>query len=128
MKRTLGFFGAGKMAEGIVQAVAASGTFELGSVVMAETCQPRAEEMAKRYGVKTSPSVQEVARLADVIFLAVRPQDVAAVAEQVPVQYYKSRNGQHNEQDVLHHVLADRQGKPGAQEGSGKGCRQSGKS
>lgn len=83
MKRTLGFFGAGKMAEGIVQAVATSGTFELGSVVMAETYQPRAEEMAKRYGVKTSPSVQEVARLADVIFLAVRPQDVAAVAEQV---------------------------------------------
>ena len=83
MKRTLGFFGAGKMAEGIVQAVAASGTFEPGSVMMAELCAPRAKEMAKRYGVATTPLAQEVARAAGAIFLAVRPQDVAALAEQV---------------------------------------------
>ena len=55
MKRKLGFFGAGKMAEGIVQAVAAVGTMPLGSIVMAETFPARAAEMAKRYGVQTTP-------------------------------------------------------------------------
>ena len=83
MKRRLGFFGAGKMAEGIVQAVAAVGTMPLGSVVMAETFPARAAEMAKRYGVQTTPDAAAVVKAADAIFLAVKPQDVAALAAQV---------------------------------------------
>ena len=83
MKKKLGFFGAGKMAEGIVQAVAAAGTYNLEEIVMAESYQPRAKEMAKRYRVKTSPNVEQAAEEADAIFLSVKPQDVAAVAERV---------------------------------------------
>lgn len=83
MKRKLGFFGAGKMAEGIVQAVAAAGTFALDDVVMAETYPPRAKEMAKRYGVQVTPDAAEVVKAAGAIFLAVKPQDVAALAEQL---------------------------------------------
>ena len=83
MKKKLGFFGAGKMAEGIVQAVAAAGTYNLEEIVMAESYQPRAKEMAKRYRVKTSPDVERAAEEADAIFLSVKPQDVAAVAERV---------------------------------------------
>ena len=83
MKRTLGFFGAGKMAEGIVQAVSIAGSFALKDVVMAETYPPRAKEMAERYGVKVTPDAQDVVRGASAIFLAVKPQDVAALAAQV---------------------------------------------
>ena len=83
MKRKLGFFGAGKMAEGIVQAIAAVGTMPLGSVVMAETFPARAAEMSKRYGVQTTPDAAAVVKAADAIFLAVKPQDVAALAAQV---------------------------------------------
>ena len=83
MKSKLGFFGAGKMAEGIVQAVAAVGTMPLGSVVMAETFPARSAEMAKRYGVQTTPDAAAVVKAADAIFLAVKPQDVAALAAQV---------------------------------------------
>ncbi len=83
MKTTLGFFGAGKMAEGIVQAVAAAGTFDLKKIVMAETHPPRAREMAKRYGVKTVSDAAFVATNANAIFLSVKPQDVAALAERV---------------------------------------------
>jgi pyrroline-5-carboxylate reductase len=83
MKKKLGFFGAGKMAEGIVQAVAATGNYDLKDVVMAESYQPRAKEMAKRYRVKTVPDVEQAAKETDAIFLSVKPQDVAAVAERV---------------------------------------------
>ena len=83
MKRTLGFFGAGKMAEGIVQAVAAAGAFAMEDVVMAETNPQRAREMSKRYGVKVVPDAAEVAKKAQAVFLAVRPQDVAGLAAQV---------------------------------------------
>ena len=83
MKKIIGFYGAGKMAEGIVQAVAAAGSYDLKEVVMAESYQPRAKEMAKRYRVKTVSDVEQAAKEADAIFLSVKPQDVAAVAERV---------------------------------------------
>ena len=83
MKKTIGFFGAGKMAEGIVQAVAAAGSFDLKDVVMAESHPPRAKEMSKRYRVKTVADVEQAAKDADAIFLSVKPQDVAAVAARV---------------------------------------------
>ena len=83
MKKTIGFFGAGKMAEGIVQAVAAAGSFDLKDIVMAESHPPRAKEMSKRYRVKTVADVEQAAKEADAIFLSVKPQDVAAVAARV---------------------------------------------
>ena len=83
MKRMLGFFGAGKMAEGIVQAVKAAGTFTGDCIVMAEKSPQRAREMAKRYGVNVTPAATDVASKAGAVFLAVRPQDVAELAAQV---------------------------------------------
>ena len=58
MKKTIGFFGAGKTAEGIVQAIAATGGYDLKDIVMAETYPPRAREMSKRYRVKTVSDVE----------------------------------------------------------------------
>ena len=83
MKKKIGFFGAGKMAEGIVQALAACDGCALDDVVMAESCPSRAQEMAERYCVKMVLDVEQVAEEADAIFLSVKPQDVAAVAERV---------------------------------------------
>jgi pyrroline-5-carboxylate reductase len=71
------------MAEGIVQAVATAGNFNLEDIVMAESYKPRAKEMAKRYRVRTVEAVEHAAEEADAIFLSVKPQDVAAVAERV---------------------------------------------
>ncbi len=83
MKTTLGFFGAGKMAEGILAAAACQPGFDPQTVLMAEKIPARAKELAKRYHVRTTPDAREVARAARVIFLAVRPQDVEAVAAEV---------------------------------------------
>ena len=77
MKR-IGFFGAGKMAEGILSAIPAK-----RKVLMAETRAERAAELKAKYGVATTPDVAEVARKCDFVFLAVRPQDVDAVALRV---------------------------------------------
>ena len=74
----IGFFGAGRMAEGILSAIP-----DRGSVVMAERLADRAAELRRAYGVAVTDDVKEVARRAKLIFLAVRPQDVAAVAADV---------------------------------------------
>lgn len=74
----IGFFGAGKMAEGILSAIQ-----DKRSVIMAEKVPARAKELARKYGVKTTDDLKEVVVRADLVFLAVRPQDVATVAAEV---------------------------------------------
>lgn len=74
----IGFFGAGKMAEGVLSAMPST-----RGVLMAEKCAARAADLRERLGVKVVSDVKEVAKKAELIFLAVRPQDVDAVAEEV---------------------------------------------
>ncbi|MBR4652416.1 MAG: pyrroline-5-carboxylate reductase [Kiritimatiellae bacterium] len=83
MKTTLGFWGAGKMAEGILAAASLVKGFTPQSVLMAEKLPERAKEMARRYKVRTTDDVRAVAKSASMIFLAVKPQDVAALAAEV---------------------------------------------
>jgi len=79
MKTSFGFFGAGKMAEGILAAAVKAGV-DPQTVLMAERVETRAREMARRHKVRTTPDAAEVARSAKIIFLAVRPQDAAELA------------------------------------------------
>ena len=76
--KKIGFFGAGKMAEGILCAIA-----DKKSVVMAEKSPERSQYLENKYGVKVVTDVKEVAQSCDLIFLAVRPQDVESVAVEV---------------------------------------------
>ena len=77
-KFKLGFFGAGKMAEGILSAIS-----DKRGVIMAEKIADRAVELEKKYSVKTVSDLKEVAKSAAIVFLAVKPQDVDAVAAEV---------------------------------------------
>ena len=63
---TIGFLGAGKMAEGILSAIE-----DRKGVVMAEKVAERAAEMSRKYGVATTGDVREVAKKAKFFFLAV---------------------------------------------------------
>ncbi len=74
----IGFFGAGKMAEGILSAIA-----DKSEVIMAEHVDKRARELERRYHVQTTDDVAVVAKKAKFIFLAVRPSDVNVVAADV---------------------------------------------
>ena len=74
----IGFFGAGKMAEGILSAIE-----DKKGVVMAEKVAERAADLTRKYGVATTADVKEVAKKAKFVFLAVRPQDVDALAAEV---------------------------------------------
>jgi len=74
----IGFFGAGKMAEGILSAMP-----KPKGVIMAEKVAERRAELKAKYGVAVVEDVKTVAKKADLVFLAVRPQDVDAVAAEV---------------------------------------------
>ena len=61
----IGFFGAGKMAEGILSAMS-----DRSSVIVSDVNPARLAEIAKTYGVAATGDVREVAKSAALIFLA----------------------------------------------------------
>ena len=78
----IGFIGAGKMAEGILQAMI-SEAVRPDDILMAERNSERAKEMSDRYGVTVLEDANLVTRRTSLIFLAVRPQDVQSVADTI---------------------------------------------
>lgn len=74
----IGFFGAGKMAEGILSVME-----DRSAVVVSDKNADRLGEIAAKYSVAAASGVAEVAKKAKLLVLAVRPQDVADVAKEV---------------------------------------------
>lgn len=73
------------MAEGILSALLAEGARAAmpREILVAERVVERAEYLRDKHGVGVTQSVREVAQSCEVVFLAVRPQDVAPVAEEL---------------------------------------------
>lgn len=78
MKYKIGFIGAGKMAEGILSAIK-----NKRSVIMAEKQDDRIDYLKNRYKVKVVKDIQEVVQNSQYVFIAVKPQDIEALREQV---------------------------------------------
>ena len=72
------------MAEGILSAILTNGVVENTlDIIIGEKLASRGEYLATKYSVKITNGLDLVAKNCDFIFLAVRPQDVDAVAAEV---------------------------------------------
>jgi pyrroline-5-carboxylate reductase len=74
---TIALLGVGKLGEALLSGLLRSGR-PAGSMLAAERYAERATEIAERYGVLT-PTPEEAAGSADVLLLAVKPQDMRAL-------------------------------------------------
>lgn len=74
--------GGGVMGEAIVAAVLSAGV-DLDDVAVSEPSAARATELAQRYGVRAADGNAKLARRADVVVLAVKPADMAAVLAEI---------------------------------------------
>ncbi len=80
---TVGFIGTGNMAEALIRGLVKAGVAGKEQVVSSEPREERRAEMAERYGVRTVPDNIEVARQAEILVLAVKPQVMARVLEEI---------------------------------------------
>jgi pyrroline-5-carboxylate reductase len=78
---TIALLGVGKLGEALLSGLLRSGT-PAASMLAAERHADRADEIAQRYGVAT-PSPEEATAQADVVLLAVKPQDMRALLTDV---------------------------------------------
>lgn len=76
----IGFIGGGNMAEAIIRGVVKEGRRD---IIVSEPIDERRSYLQKCYGVKTTPSNKEVVNLSEIIVIAVKPQNIKEVLEEI---------------------------------------------
>ncbi|HWD93979.1 MAG TPA: pyrroline-5-carboxylate reductase [Verrucomicrobiae bacterium] len=82
-KLTIGFLGAGKMATALARGFIRAGLATPKQVIASDVNESARMAFAKETGAKTTASNPEVAKFADVLILAVKPDQVAGVLSEI---------------------------------------------
>lgn len=80
---TIGFVGTGNMGEALIRGLLTVGVAEASQVVGSDPRPERRDELAERYGIRTTGDNLEVARGSDILVLAVKPQVMERVLEEI---------------------------------------------
>ena len=79
--KKIGFIGGGAMCEALVGGLLAKGMLKPSQVTVCDVVKERLQVLKERYGIHIADSSQSVAASADILFLTVKPQVMAAVLE-----------------------------------------------
>ena len=83
MSFSVGFIGAGVMAETMIAGVLEQGVLPPDSVFVADPNVSRRTQLVERFGVRATDSNLEVARSVDLLVLSVKPQSLAGVLREL---------------------------------------------
>ncbi|MBI5586878.1 MAG: pyrroline-5-carboxylate reductase [Deltaproteobacteria bacterium] len=83
IKKSIGFLGAGNLAEALIKGLLASGKFSPARISASDRISERISRLAETYEIKVYASNCEAARNADIIFLTVKPNDVRGVLKEI---------------------------------------------
>ena len=75
----IGFIGGGTMGEALIKSIIARGIAAPSDITVSDISEKRRDILKKSYGVNTTASNAEAAKKAEVVVLAVKPQDVPTV-------------------------------------------------
>jgi pyrroline-5-carboxylate reductase len=75
-----GFIGGGNMAEALIKGMTANG---IKDIFVSEPREERRHELQQNYGIKTTQSSKEVVSDCDIIILAVKPQNIKEVLDEI---------------------------------------------
>ena len=82
-EKKIGFLGAGNMAEALIRGLLKTGLVPPEAVFASDVRLDRLEELGKLYGIHTLSDNPLLVKRADIVILAVKPQVIRAVAEEV---------------------------------------------
>ncbi len=77
----LAFVGGGVMGEAIVAGLLARGVASASDITVAELVAPRRDHLTSTHGIRVTPEAREAAGGADVVVLAVKPQEFASAVQ-----------------------------------------------
>ena len=81
--KTLGFIGVGNMAGAMIGGLLRSGQAQPSDIIGSCKTRGGAERAAQRFGIEVTNDNREVARNCRILFLAVKPQFLDAVLDQI---------------------------------------------
>ena len=82
MKKTISFIGCGKMGEAILRGLISKGYIKKGLIFVSDKSASRLKAIKNKYGVNIRHSNIDACAMADIVILAVKPQDMEAVLTQ----------------------------------------------
>src|SRR5579884_2994829 len=80
---SLGLIGGGNMAEALIKGLLAAGVVKPHQVIASDVRADRLKELTARFGVRTTTENIAVAKESDVIILAIKPQIMSAVLQEI---------------------------------------------
>ena len=83
MNRRICVLGAGKAGEALVAGLLSSGWAEQGDVVATARRQERIDELRERYGIETTLANADAVAGAEVVVIAVKPQDIETLLAEI---------------------------------------------
>jgi len=82
-RKKLGFIGGGNMGEALVRGVLNAGIIDSARIIVSDISEERRKYLADEYAIALSTSNKDITTQADVIILAVKPQNMAEVLEDI---------------------------------------------
>ena len=82
LKETIGFIGAGNMATALISGLINSDQ-NASKIIVSSPEQEHLEKLSKDFGIKTTSNNLEVIDIADIVILAVKPNIVQAVIDEI---------------------------------------------
>lgn len=83
MNKRIGFIGAGKMAQAMIEGILKSKMISKENIIASAKTEGTIEKIKTRYQILTTNHNQEVARFADILFLAVKPEQHVMVIDEI---------------------------------------------
>lgn len=90
-KKTIGFLGAGNLAEALIKGLIASGSVKAGQITAADRISERLVHLAETYEIKVFNQSREVAERSDIVFVTVKPNDVAGLLNEIATALGKGK-------------------------------------
>ena len=83
LAKTVAFMGGGNMAEALVKGIVDSGLVAPGRLIATDVRPERRAYLARTYRIKTLERNSEAVRAADIIFIAVKPQQIEVLLREI---------------------------------------------
>ncbi|QEK12900.1 pyrroline-5-carboxylate reductase [Crassaminicella thermophila] len=83
MSKTIGFIGCGNMGQAMIGGIIQANIFSSENILVGDVNEKSLEKAAEKYGIKTTTDNNEVAKIADILILSVKPNLYPVVIKQI---------------------------------------------
>lgn len=86
VNQNIGFIGAGKMGSALIEGILKAGIVKPENIGASDVYEPFLEELKTKFGIRVSTKNSEIVKESDILILAVKPQTLGSVLENLKAE------------------------------------------